>query len=87
MHLIKGPEKPKWSRVISNDIGQIFQGIIDIEGKDVCLFILRHEVTQDIKVSYCRIIYEIIPHKKETHRVIITVGGYKLTYYGPVSNP
>ena len=31
-HLIKGPDKPKWTKAMTNEIGCLFQGIRDIEG-------------------------------------------------------
>ena len=51
-HLMKGPDKQKWTRSVENDIGRLFQGIRDIEGTYICFFIHRHEVTQDSKVTY-----------------------------------
>ena len=86
-HLIKGPEKPKKTREMENEIRRLFQGIIDIEGTGTCLFIRRHKVPQDIKVTYIRIVCDIIPQNKETHRVLPTVRGNKITYYGSVSTP
>ena len=50
-------------------------------------FVHYREVPQDNKVTYFQIIYDIQPQKKDTHRVHITVGGVKLTQYGPVSTP
>ena len=38
-HLMKGTEKPKWTRAMANDIGSLFQGIIYIKGTDTCFFI------------------------------------------------
>ena len=32
---MKGPDKPKWSRAMANEVGQIFQGIRDIKGTDM----------------------------------------------------
>ena len=80
IHLMKGPYKPKWTRVEGNDSGHLFQGIRDIEGTDIFFFIHRHEVPQDSKVIYSRIVCNVIPQNKETHRVRLTVGGKKLTY-------
>ena len=84
---MKGPDKPKWTRVMENDIGSLFQVIGDIKGTDACLFIHRHEVPQDSKFTYSRIVCNIIPQKKETHILRLIVGGNKLTYNDPVSIP
>ena len=72
---------------MANEIGYLFQVIMDIEGTYMCLFVHRHEVPQDSKVTYSQILCEIRPQKKETHIVQITVGGYKVTYNSPVSTP
>ena len=70
-----------------NEIVRFFQGLWDIQGTNTCFFIHRHEVPQDAKVTYCRIVCDIRPQKKETNRVLLTVGGDKLIFYGPVSTP
>ena len=72
---------------MSNEIGQIFQGIEGIHGFKTCFFIYRHKVLQDAKVTYFHIVCKIWPHKKETHLVQLTVGGYKITFYRPVYTP
>ena len=70
-----------------NDIGHILQGIRYIKGTDTCSFTHKHEVLQDRKITYIRIVCDIRPHKKETNRVQLTVGGEKLSYDVPVSTP
>ena len=37
-HLMKGPDKPKWTRVFVNEIGRLFQVIRDIEGTNTCFY-------------------------------------------------
>ena len=76
---MKGPDNPKCTREMSNGIRHPFRGIRYIEGMDTCFFVHCREVPQDNKVTYFRIIYDIQPQKKDTHRVHITVGGVKLT--------
>ena len=63
-HLMKGPDKPKWSRAMENEIGRLFQGIRDIEGTYTCFFIHKYEVPQDRKVTYRRIVCNIRHQKK-----------------------
>ena len=75
------------TRAFGNEIGRLFQGILYIEGTDTCFFIIKHEVNQDIKSTYSRIVCDIRPQKTKTHRVQLTVGGDKLSYEGPVSTP
>ena len=47
----------------------------------------RHGFPQGTKFTYSRIFCDIWPHKKETHRVQLTVRGDTLTFFGPVSTP
>ena len=60
-HLIKFPKKLKCIKGASNEIGQLFQGLGDIQGTNTCFFIYRNEVPQDAKVTYCRIVCYILP--------------------------
>ena len=66
---MKGRDKPKWIRAMANDIGCLFQVIRDTNGTGIYFIIHRNEYPQDIKVTYIYIVLEIIPQKKETHRV------------------
>ena len=72
---------------MSNEIGRIFQRIRDIQGANKFFFIHWHEVPNDAKVTYFRIVCDIRPQKKDMHRVKLTVGGDKLTFDGPVFTP
>ena len=84
---MKGPDKTKCTSAIENEIGCLFRRIQDIEGTDICLFIYKHEVPKDRKITYSHIVCNIRTQKKETHRLLLTVGGNKLSYNGPVSTP
>ena len=48
---MRGLEKSKWNKTISNDLRHIFQGIGDIEGTDTWIFIHRNEALQDAKLT------------------------------------
>ena len=84
---MKGSDKTKCTRKMTNWIGRLFKIIRDIKGTDTCFFIHRQKVLKYSKVSYSRKLCNIRPQKKETHRVRLTVGDYKLTYDVPVSTP
>ena len=43
-HLIKAPNKMKWSKVVSNNIGRLLQGIGYIKGTNTCFSIHKNEV-------------------------------------------
>ena len=84
---MKGSDKPKWNRPMANEIGRLFQGIIDNQVENELFFIWKHELPQYSNVDYCRIVCGIIPQNKENHRVSITVDINKITYGGLVSTP
>ena len=56
-------------------------------GHEHVFFIHKHELLKGNKVTCSRIVCNIRPQKTKTHRVRLTVGGIKLSYKGPVSNP
>ena len=84
---MNGPDKPKWTRDMVNDIGCLFQLIRYIEGTEMCLLDHRHEVPKYRKITYICIVCDIRPHKKENHKMQLTVGGNRITYYGTVPTP
>ena len=85
--LTKVPDKINCRKGMYNNIVYIFQGIGDIKGPITSFLIHRNELSQGAKVTYVCIFYNIQPHKKETHRVRITVEGNELTFSGPLSTP
>ena len=46
-----------------------------------------HKVPQNTKVKYCSIVCRMFPQNKETHRLQLDVGGYRLAFYIPISIP
>ena len=85
--LVKGPNKPKWTREFVNEIGRLFQGIRDINVTNTCFSIHNNEVPKGSKVIYSRIVCNITPQKTKTCIVRLTVGGNKLSYRGPYYTP
>ena len=72
---------------MTNDIVLLFQFIGNIKFTDNFFFVQRNKIPQDSKVTYFLIVYNIRPHRKETHWVHITVLGKKLFFKGPFSTP
>ena len=72
---------------MSNEIVRLFQGLGDIQGTNTCFFIHRNKVPQDSRITYCHIVCDIFPQKKETHRVRLTLGGEKIIFDGPLYTP
>jgi hypothetical protein len=86
MALMKDPcLQPLWTRGFGNECGHLFQGIRDIPGTDTCFFIKLTNILKDIKITYGKIVCNYKPHKKETERVRLTVGGDRLDYSSDVA--
>jgi hypothetical protein len=84
--LMKDPHlQPFWTRGFGNECGRLFQGIRDIPGTDMCLFIKLTNIPKDRKITYGKIVCDYKPHKKEKERVRLTVGGDRLNYSGDVT--
>ena len=81
-------EEPKtWRESVSNEIGRMAQGIRNVKGNNVLVFIPRHEVPANKKVTYGNMICDFRPLKLEKYRVRLTVGGDRLDYLGNQSSP
>jgi hypothetical protein len=84
--LMKDPRlQPLWTRGFGNECGRLFQGIQDIPGTDTCFFIDLKDIPNDRKITYCKIVCDYNPHKKEKERIRPTVGGNRLDYSGDVA--
>jgi hypothetical protein len=57
----------------------------DIAGTDTCFFIKLSNIPKYRKITYCKIVCDNKPHKKEKERVRLTVGGDILDYSGDVA--
>ena len=62
-HLIKGPERKIWEISFANELGQLSQGIREVNGKNTVMFISKSKVPKDNKVTYGKIFCEIKPEK------------------------
>ena len=82
---MKGPYKLKFITGTSNKIVRLLQVIGNMKGTITCFLIHRNKFPQGDKVTHCHIVCDIRPWKKDIHQVHITVGGYRLTFNGPVS--
>ena len=76
-----------WKVSVSNEIGRMAQGIRNVKGNDVLVFIPCHEVPVNKKVTYGNMICDFRPLKLEKYRVRLTVGGDQLDYLGNQSSP
>ena len=71
-----------WKVSVSNEIGRMAQGIRNMKSNDVLVFIPRHEVPVNKKVTYENMICAFRPLKLEKYRVRLTMGGDRLDYLG-----
>jgi hypothetical protein len=84
--LMKDPWiQPLWTRGFGNECGRLFQGIRDITRANTWFFIELKNITNDIKITYGKIVCDYKPHKNEKERVRLTVVGDRLEYSGDVS--
>ena len=66
---------------MNNEIKSLFRVLGDIQGTNTCFLIHGHQFPQGAKVTFIRIICDILTQKKETHRLQLTMGGEKLSFY------
>ena len=88
-HLIKVPDKEIWTKSLANEFGRLAQGVSKrIEVTNTMYLIPKEEVPfKTKKVTYPKIVCNILPSKEETHRTRITVGGNLLDYAGTLTKP
>ena len=87
--MIKGPDKEKWITSFSNEFGRLTQGGNNrIVGTNTIFFTHKIDVPFETKkLTYGKIVCSIKPHKEETHRTRLTVGGNLLDFNGKLTTP
>ena len=85
--LIKGPTATTWQISFANELGRLANGIGTRmpNGTNTLAFIPKHLVPKGKIVTYGRLVCDIKPNKKETHRSRLTVGGNLIKYTGDKS--
>ena len=86
-HLIKGEDKAIWENSFCREIGRLAQGHKDVKGKNTIFPIARSAVPPKKRVTHGRLVCDIRPQKKETHRVRLTAGGNLIVCNGTTSTP
>ena len=83
-HLSRGPNADVWLHSLANNLGHLAQGVGTRmpTGTNTVLFIRKFNFPSGHTVMYSRLVSSIRPHKTETHRVSVTVGGDKLYFPG-----
>ena len=87
-HLIQGPDKYIWVKALANNFGRLAQGVKDRmpTGNSKIFFIHPSKIPAHKKVTYGRLVVDILPLKDEKYRVRITVGCDKLYFCGDASS-
>ena len=85
--LLKSNSKEIWKTALSNELGQLAQGICHIKGNDVIDFIPFHMVPKNKIVTYANMVCNVRPLKSEKFRVRLTVGGDRLQYLDDTASP
>jgi hypothetical protein len=86
--IMKVPKlKQLWERGMGKECGQKFQGLGDIKGTNTFFFVETNNIPNDHKITYCNIVCDLKPHKKEQDSVIITFVGNRLDYTCKVATP
>jgi hypothetical protein len=67
---------------LSNELGQICQGIRNIAGTNTYFFIDLTSIPKYRKITYGKLVCDFKPNKNENHGVRLTVGGDRLDYSG-----
>jgi hypothetical protein len=82
-YLMKDPDLgPSFEISLSNELGQICQGIREIAGTNTAFFIDLKSIPKNRKITYGKLVCDFKPNKNETQRVRLTVGGDRLGYSG-----
>ena len=77
--LLAGEDKVIWTRSLSNEWGRLASGSnYGVKGTDTITFIAKGGVEKNRDVTYATFVCDIKPHKVQTHRIHITVGGDRL---------
>jgi hypothetical protein len=63
-------------------LGRICQGIRDIAGTNIALFIDLKSIPKNRKITYGKLVCDFKPNKNEKHWVRLTVGGNRLDFSG-----
>jgi hypothetical protein len=81
--LMKDPDLgPSFEICLSNELGQICEGIWDIAGTNAAFFIDLKSIPKNRRITYGKLVCDFKPNKSEKYRVRLTVGGDRLDYRG-----
>jgi hypothetical protein len=87
--LIRGDDKDDWLYSTANEFGRLAKGIMPHmpSGSDTMRYLPHHALPPGRKSTYAHFVATERPHKAETKRVRLTVGGNLVHYPDKVSTP
>ena len=80
--LMKTNKKPIWKRALANEFGRLMQGVGAriTTGTETLFPIEFKDLPKGRTAAYAKIVVDIRPQKKETHRARLVVGGDRVDY-------
>jgi hypothetical protein len=87
--LIRGPNAGEWLYSTANEFGHLTKGVAPHmpSGSETMRYIFHHQLPPGRHATYARFVATERPHKAETKRVQLTVGGNLVHYPDKVSTP
>lgn len=81
-HLLQTKDAEVWQQSYANELARLANGLpqCNIQGTNTISFIPHTQVPPNKRVTYGRLVVNLKPHKTETHRTRLTVGGNLLQY-------
>jgi hypothetical protein len=88
-HLIRGPNAGEWLYSTANEFGRLTKGVAPHmpSGSKTMRYIYHHQFPPGRHATYARFVTTERPHKAETKRVCLTLGGNLIHYPDKVSTP
>jgi hypothetical protein len=87
--LIRGPKASEWLYSTANEFGRLTKGVAPHmpSGSETMSYIFHHQLPPGPQATYARFVATERPHKAETKRVRLAVGGNLVHYPDKVSTP
>jgi hypothetical protein len=83
--LMKHPTLVSYYKIgLGNELGHLFQWIIEIQDTYTCFFVKLTNIPRDLKITYGKHLFDYKHNKAEKERVRLTVGGNTLDCIGDV---
>ena len=85
--LLKSDSHKIWEIALSNELGQLAQGVRQVNGNEIINFIPYTDVPKEKLVAYANMVCDVRPLKTEKFRLRLTVQGDCLQYPDYTASP